>query len=156
MQLQVNGREYRLDVLPTSYLVDVLRDDIGLIGTREACDEGECGACTVILNGKAVDSCILLALQADGSAVETVEGLATAQGLHPLQSAFIEEGAVQCGYCTPGMLLSAKALLDETQTPDEQQIREALAGNICRCTGYGTIVDAVQRAAAAMRGDMAQ
>lgn len=151
LQLRVNGQDYALEIEPDRYLLDVLRDDLGLLGTKEACDEGECGACTVLLDGKAVDSCILLALQAQGAHLTTVEGLAHNRELHPLQQAFVASGAVQCGFCTPGLLVAAKALLDENPNPTPEQIRQGLAGNLCRCTGYGNIIRAVQQAA---RGDL--
>ncbi len=146
LHLRVNGQAYELTIPADRFLLDVLRDDLELLGTKEACDEGECGACTVLVDGRAVDSCIFLALQADGADVRTVEGLAVAGQLDPLQRAFIDEGAVQCGYCTAGMLMSAKALLDENPDPDESQIRAALEGNLCRCTGYDAIIRAVKAA----------
>ena len=155
LRLRVNGQEYRLEVEPHRYLLEVLRDQLGLLGTKESCDEGECGACTVLLDGLAVNSCILLALQADGCSVTTVEGLAGPGGLHPLQQAFIEQGAIQCGYCTPGFLMSAFALLQENPNPSPEDVRAALAGNLCRCTGYGQIVEAVL-AAARQAGDGGQ
>ena len=148
LTLQVNGQEYRLAVEPHRFLLDVLRDDLGLLGTKECCDEGECGACTVLLDGRAVDSCLLLAVQARGRAITTVEGLARGRQLHPLQQAFLETGAVQCGFCTAGLLLAGKALLDENPAPSADEIRAGLAGNLCRCTGYSQIVRAVQQAAA--------
>jgi aerobic carbon-monoxide dehydrogenase small subunit len=144
--LDVNGMERELDVRPTARLIDVLRLQLGLTGVKEGCSEGECGACTVILDGKAVDSCLVLAVQARGKKVLTVEGLAGDDGLDRLQRMFIEHGAVQCGYCTPGMLMSAKALLMADPRPSEEAIRLALAGNLCRCTGYTTIVAAVRAA----------
>ena len=151
IELHVNQLPYRLTVKPSATLLEVLRQDLGLKGTKRGCDQGHCGACTVILNGKAVNACTLLAVQADGKRITTIEGLSSRDQLHPLQEAFVEEGAIQCGFCTPGMILSAKALLDETQEPSEQEIREALSGNLCRCTGYVKIVKAVQKAALAMR-----
>jgi carbon-monoxide dehydrogenase small subunit len=151
IELHVNQLPYRLTVKPLATLLDVLRQDLGLKGTKRGCDQGHCGACTVILNGKAVNACTLLAVQADGKSVTTIEGLSSGDQLHPLQEAFVNEGAIQCGFCTPGMILSAKALLDETQEPSEQKIREAISGNLCRCTGYVKIVKAVQKAALAAR-----
>lgn len=148
VHLNVNGQAYRLEVEPHRFLLDVLRDDLGLQGTKECCDEGECGACTVLLDGKAVDSCLVLAVQADGRAITTIEGMARGRQLHPLQQAFLEAGAVQCGYCTAGLIMAAKALLDENPAPTEADVREGLAGNLCRCTGYSQIVHAVQKAAA--------
>jgi carbon-monoxide dehydrogenase small subunit len=151
IELHVNRLPYRLTVKPLATLLDVLRQDLGLKGTKRGCDQGHCGACTVILNGKAVNACTLLAVQADGKSITTIEGLSPGAQLHPLQEAFVEEGAIQCGFCTPGMILSAKALLDEAQEPSEQEIREAISGNLCRCTGYVKIVKAVQKAALATR-----
>jgi len=144
--LNVNGMDHELDVRPTARLIDVLRLQLGLTGVKEGCSEGECGACTVIVDDKAVNSCLVLAAQARGKKVLTVEGLADDDGLDLLQRMFIEHGAVQCGYCTPGMLMSAKALLMADPHPTEEAIRLALAGNLCRCTGYTTIVAAVRAA----------
>jgi len=148
LTITVNGHLYTPSVSGSATLLELLRDTLHLTGTKNGCAEGDCGACTVILNGQAVKSCLVLAVQADGAAVETVEGLqGAAGGLHPLQEAFIEAGAVQCGYCTPGMLMSAKALLDANPSPTRDEIRTALAGNLCRCTGYAKIVTAVELAA---------
>ena len=144
--LNVNGMDHELDVRPTARLIDVLRLQLGLTGVKEGCSEGECGACTVIVDDKAVNSCLVLAGQVRGKQVLTVEGLADDDGLDLLQRMFIEHGAVQCGYCTPGMLMSAKALLMADPHPTEEAIRLALAGNLCRCTGYTTIVAAVRAA----------
>jgi aerobic carbon-monoxide dehydrogenase small subunit len=144
--LNVNGMDHELEVRPTARLIDVLRLQLGLTGVKEGCSEGECGACTVIVDGRAVNSCLVLAGQARGKKVLTVEGLAGDDGLDTLQRMFIEHGAVQCGYCTPGMLMSAKALLMADPHPTEETIRLALAGNLCRCTGYTTIVAAVRAA----------
>jgi carbon-monoxide dehydrogenase small subunit len=144
--LNVNGMEHALDVRPTARLIDVLRLQLGLTGVKEGCSEGECGACTVIVDGRAVDSCLVLAAQMRGKKVLTVEGLADDDGLDLLQRMFVEHGAVQCGFCTPGMLMSAKALLMADPHPTEKAIRLALAGNLCRCTGYTTIVAAVRAA----------
>lgn len=151
IEFHVNQLQYRVTVNPSAILLDVLRQDLGLKGTKRGCDQGHCGACTVILNGKAVNACMVLAVRADGKNITTIEGLSSGNRLHPLQEAFVEEGAIQCGFCTPGMILSAKALLDETREPSEREIREALSGNLCRCTGYVNIVKAVQKAALAMR-----
>ena len=147
IQLKVNGTEYNVQVPSTRTLTHLLRDDLGLTGTKVSCGEGECGACSVLLNGKAVNSCLVLAVEADGCEVLTVEGLATPEKLDPLQEAMVAEGAVQCGYCTPGVLMSAKGLLLSNPEPTEEQIMEALEGNICRCTGYERIIRAVQAAA---------
>ena len=146
LSFNVNGMEHELDVRPTARLIDVLRLQLGLTGVKEGCSEGECGACTVIVDDKAVNSCLVLAAQVRGKKVVTVEGLAGDEGLDLLQRMFIEHGAVQCGYCTPGMLMSAKALLMADPHPTERAIRLALAGNLCRCTGYATIVAAVRAA----------
>jgi len=149
IEITVNGHSYELEVEPRRTLLEILREDLELTGTKEGCGLGECGTCTVLLNGKSVKSCITLAIQADGGEVQTIEGMETAEGeLHPIQSAFIQNGAVQCGFCTPGMILSAKALLEENLGPSEQDVREAIAGNICRCTGYEKIVKAILGAAA--------
>jgi carbon-monoxide dehydrogenase small subunit len=144
--MTLNGQEVTVEVKPDALLVDVLRKELELTGTKEACGEGECGACTVLLDGEPVTSCLVPALRAQGREVMTVEGLASGGELHPLQKAFIEHGAVQCGYCTPGMLMSAKALLDRNPHPSEEEIRQAISGNLCRCTGYVKIVEAVKAA----------
>ncbi len=151
--LTVNGQSYETQVEPSDTLLEVLRDHFGLTGTKTNCLEAECGVCTVLIDGMAVNSCTLLAAQCRGRDVLTIEGLSNGQELHPLQKAFIAHGAVQCGNCIPAMILNAKALLDENPTPDERQIREALAGTLCRCTGYQKIVDAV---AAVARGEFAE
>ncbi|MBW1768387.1 MAG: (2Fe-2S)-binding protein, partial [Deltaproteobacteria bacterium] len=127
-------------------LVEVLRYELGLTGTKQGCGVGDCGSCTVIMDGKPVNSCLVLAVQANGKNILTIEGLDTDQGLHPLQQAFVDKGAVQCGFCTPGMILSAKSLLDHNPKPDESEIRMAISGNLCRCTGYQKIVEAIQHA----------
>lgn len=147
LNLTVNGEYYKLTAPPYRTLLEVLREDLGLTGAKSGCSTGKCGACTVILNGKSVKSCLVLALQANGKEILTIEGLADGDELHPLQKAFIEHGAMQCGYCTSGMILSAKALLDENPHPTEDEIRDALVGNICRCTGYVKIVKAISAAA---------
>ncbi len=146
LAMRLNGEEVTKLIEPDALLLDVLREHLGLTGTKEACGEGECGACTVLVDGQPVTSCLLPALKAQGREVCTVEGLASGGELHPLQKSFIEHGAVQCGYCTPGMLMSAKALLDRNPHPSEQEIKEAISGNLCRCTGYVKIVEAIKAA----------
>ena len=143
----LNGKPERCDVPPHITLLDLLRDVLGLTGTKRGCEAGECGACTVLLDGRAVNSCLVLAPQVDGREVLTVEGLAAPGKLSPLQQSFIDHGAVQCGFCTPGMLLSAKDLLDHAPDPSRADIRRAIAGNLCRCTGYQQIVEAIENAA---------
>ena len=145
--LYVNGDRYSIAVEPRRTLAEVLREDLNLIGTKIGCETGDCGACTVLINGQSVTSCLSLAVESDGKEIITIEGLST-QGdtLHPIQEAFVEQGAIQCGYCTPGMILSAKYLLDQNPEPTESQIRRALSGNLCRCTGYKRIVKAVMAA----------
>jgi carbon-monoxide dehydrogenase small subunit len=140
----LNGEQVTVQVKPSATLVEVLREQLELTGTKVACGEGECGACTVLLDGQPTSSCLLPALKAQGRDVVTVEGLASLGELHPLQKAFVEHGAVQCGYCTPGMLMSAKALLDRNPNPTEEEIRLAISGNLCRCTGYAKIVEAIK------------
>ncbi|MDI7259460.1 MAG: (2Fe-2S)-binding protein [Thermodesulfobacteriota bacterium] len=147
IKVTVNGESYQVEVPAQRTLLDFLRQNLELMGTKSGCETGDCGACTVLLNGKAVNSCLVLAVETDGKEVLTVEGLTHSLELHPLQEAFVKHGAIQCGYCTPGMLLSAKALLDEIPRPTEDEIKEALAGNLCRCTGYYSIVKAVMAAA---------
>jgi aerobic-type carbon monoxide dehydrogenase small subunit (CoxS/CutS family) len=149
--IQVNGETHEVLITPDRSLLDVLRTELGLTGTKTNCREAECGVCTVLVDGIAVNSCTMLAVTAPGRAITTIEGLTRDGRLDPLQQAFIEHGAVQCGYCIPGMIMSAKALLDETPQPTEAHVREALAGNLCRCTGYQKIVDAILAAAAATR-----
>jgi len=143
----VNGREQKVDVAADLRLVDLLRNNLHLLGTKEGCGKGECGACTVIMDGKSVTSCLVLAVQANGSNIVTVEGLGGKDALNPLQRAFIKYGAVQCGFCTPGMLMSAKYLLDNNPLPTREEIRAAISGNLCRCTGYTKIIDAIQAVA---------
>ena len=145
--LTVNGARERLDVPSNLTLLQMLRDKLAITGTKNGCEAGECGACTVLLDGEPVNSCMMLAVEADGREVITVEGLAPEGGLSPLQEAFVEHNAVQCGFCTPGMLISATALLERNPEPTEGEIKAALVGNLCRCTGYVRIVDAVQAAA---------
>jgi aerobic-type carbon monoxide dehydrogenase small subunit (CoxS/CutS family) len=150
LRIKLNGTWREVETRPDRILLDLLREDLGLTGTKRGCEEGECGACTVVMNGKAVASCVLPALKADGAEILTVEGMAQGGQLHPLQQAFWEEGAVQCGYCTPGMLLSAKALLDENPDPQVEEIKTAISGNLCRCTGYSKIIRAIRKAAEKM------
>ena len=146
MKLTINGQEIARDVAQHHTLLEFLRDDIGLTGTKECCAEGECGACTVLLDGKAINSCLVLAAEADGSIVTTIEGLEKDGQLDPLQQAFIDKGAVQCGFCIPGMIMAAKYLLQENSNPTETEIKQGLAGNLCRCAGYSRIIDAVREA----------
>jgi carbon-monoxide dehydrogenase small subunit len=144
IQMTINDRAYEVAVEPNKTLADLIRYDLGLTGTKKGCDTGDCGACTVILNGDPVNSCLVLAVQADNAVIETIEGLSTDDGLHPLQQAFVEKGAIQCGFCTPGMILSAKNLLEKNPAPSEAEIREGISGNLCRCTGYQKIFEAIE------------
>jgi len=153
IHLTVNGEPYEIDVEPRKTLLWVLREQLRLTGTKEGCGTGDCGACTVIVNGRTVNSCLVLGVEADGSDITTIEGLAKDGRLHPIQQAFVDYGAVQCGFCTPGMILSAKVLLDETPNPTEEDVRAGIAGNLCRCTGYTKIVEAILAAAEHMRGE---
>ena len=145
--LKVNGEEHAVAVSPDATLLQVLRNELGLLGTKRGCDTSACGCCTVHMDGKAVYACVVYALSVQDSEITTIEGLGSDGNLDPLQDAFIQAGAVQCGYCTCGMIMSAKQLLDEVNNPDEEQIRHAIAGNLCRCTGYTKIVDAIKLAA---------
>ncbi len=147
LKLKVNDDLYEVMIEPRRTLLEVLRENLGLTGTKKGCDEGDCGACTVLLDGKPVPSCLVLAIETQDKDILTIEGLAEGQQLHPLQEAFIEHGASQCGFCTPGMLLSAKALLDENPAPTEEETRRAISGNLCRCTGYVKIIEAIQAVA---------
>jgi carbon-monoxide dehydrogenase small subunit len=147
INLTVNGRARELDVSVHHTLLEVLRDDVALTGTKECCVVGECGACTVLVDGRSVNSCLMLAVEADGTTVATVEGLASDGELNPLQEAFLDNSAAQCGFCIPGQLMSAQALIDEIEEPSDEQIKEALAGNLCRCAGYEQIFSAVRQAA---------
>ena len=146
IELNVNGNTYSIAVPPQRTLLEVLREDLGLTGTKEGCSEGECGVCTVLLDGLPVRSCILFAVDVRGRKVTTIEGLAEREKLHPIQKAFIEQGAIQCGFCTPGMILSTKSLLDSNPSPSEEEIRIAISGNLCRCTGYQKIIKAIRTA----------
>jgi carbon-monoxide dehydrogenase small subunit len=152
VQLTVNGEEYEVVVAPNQTLLGILRDDLCLTGTKEGCGEGACGTCTVLLDGRPVRSCLTLAVEVQGREVTTIEGLAPMGELHPAQRAFVEHGAIQCGFCTPGMILTTKALLDENPSPTEQQARQAISGNVCRCTGYAKIVEAMLKAAEMIQG----
>ena len=141
--LTVNGELYKLEVDSNRRLLDILRDDLNLTGTKEGCGEGDCGTCTVIMDDKAVVSCLVLGVEADGSDILTIEGIAAGDKLHPLQEEFVSQGAIQCGFCTPGMILSAKAFLEKNPSPSEKEVRKAMVGNLCRCTGYAKIVKAI-------------
>jgi len=152
VRFRVNGEQTTVHVEPTKTLLDVLREDLFLTGTKRGCDSGECGACTVLLNGQAVNSCLILAAELDGKDVLTIEGLSKdRKELHPLQKAFIEKGAVQCGFCTPGVIMTAKSLLDENPNPTEEEVRDGVSGNLCRCTGYSKIVEAILTAGEEIR-----
>ncbi|HBX24215.1 MAG TPA: (2Fe-2S)-binding protein [Desulfotomaculum sp.] len=144
LQFELNARKVSVRVKPDATLLDVLREDLDLTGAKRGCGEGECGACTVLIDGMPVDSCIYPALKAAGKNIETIEGLGTEDNLHPVQKAFLDEGAVQCGFCTPGMILSTRALLAKNQSPSEEEVKVALSGNLCRCTGYTKIINAVK------------
>ncbi|SPD71893.1 Nicotinate dehydrogenase small FeS subunit [uncultured Desulfobacterium sp.] len=147
IQLKINGQVRDVAIDTNDTLLEVLRENLGMTGTKEACDLGECGACTVLLDGRPVHSCLTLAIRAQGREIETIEGLAQNDNLHPLQQSFVDRGAIQCGYCTPGMILTSKALLDGNPSPTEHEIRRAISGNICRCTGYVKIVEAIKAVA---------
>jgi len=151
IKVTVNGILYELSVQPWETLLDVIREHLGLTGTKEGCGLGECGACTVIMDGKTVNSCLVLAVEADSRVITTIEGLANGDELHPIQEAFIKCGGLQCGFCTPGMIMSTKALLEQNPSPDEEEIRKAIAGNFCRCTGYTKIIESVKVAAKNMQ-----
>ncbi len=153
LTLGVNGEEQALSFAPDKTLLEVLREDLGLTGTKHGCELGECGACAVLLDGEPQLSCLTLALECDGRSVQTIEGLQRGAELHPLQAAFADFGGSQCGYCTPGVIMTAKALLERNPAPTRQEIREATAGNLCRCTGYQQIVDAIEDAAAKLRAE---
>jgi carbon-monoxide dehydrogenase small subunit len=150
LQLVINGQPNKLEVEPHLTLLEVIRSSLGLTGTKEGCSTGHCGACTVLVNGRSISSCLMLAAEADGQQIMTVEGLASNGTLHPVQEAFVRQGGLQCGFCTAGMMMSTVALLNRNPQPTEQEIRYSLAGNLCRCTGYHKIVEAVQRAAEVM------
>ena len=147
IKLNVNGQDYGFSVPPHRTLLEVIREELGLTGTKEGCSVGECGACTVIMDGKTVNSCLVLAAEADGKSITTIEGLANGDKLHPIQQAFIDHGGFQCGFCTPGMIMSAKALLDTNPHPTDEEIRKGISGNFCRCTGYTKIIESIKAAA---------
>jgi carbon-monoxide dehydrogenase small subunit len=147
IELTVNGKKRKVETTASTRLLDLIRDDLHLTGTKEGCGKGECGACTVIMNGELAASCLVLALQADGADISTIEGIGNDKCLDPIQEAFIETGAVQCGFCTPGMILAAKKLLEENPHPNEEEIKRGISGNLCRCTGYQKIIDAIKLAA---------
>jgi carbon-monoxide dehydrogenase small subunit len=150
MRFNVNGVIYEEEIDHRRTLLEVLRESFGLLGAHKGCDEGQCGACTVLIDGKAVNSCLVLAASAQGKQITTIEGLAQGEKLHPIQEAFIETGAIQCGFCSPGMIMVAKAFLDENVHPTEEEVKRAISGNLCRCTGYFQIVEAVMKAAEKM------
>jgi carbon-monoxide dehydrogenase small subunit len=152
LSLTVNGERTPVSFAPYKTLLEVLREDLDLTGTKHGCELGECGACAVLVDGEPQLSCLVLGVECEGKRIETIEGLAKGTELHPLQAAFTDHGGSQCGYCTPGMLMTAKALLDSNASPTRDQIKEAIAGNLCRCTGYQQIVDSIEGAAAVMRG----
>ena len=152
IELEINGERHSYEVGEKETLLHVLRERAGLTGAKKGCDLGECGACTVILDGRAVNSCCVFAVSADGKRVETIEGIGTEEHPHPLQQAFIEAGAIQCGFCTPGMIMAAKALLDRNPHPSKEEVRQAMSGNLCRCTGYERIEQAIGMAAEIVAG----
>jgi carbon-monoxide dehydrogenase small subunit len=148
--LKVNGTNFKVNIEPWRTLVEVLRENLGLTGTKKSCNEGECGACTVMMDGKPVASCLVLAMDAQGKEIVTIEGISEGEKLHPIQEAFLKYGAIQCGFCTPGMVMSAKAFLDENPKPTSAEVRKAISGNLCRCTGYQHIVDSIMAASRMM------
>lgn len=151
MKFSINGMAYEEEIDHRRTLLEVLRENFGLLGTHKGCDEGECGACTVLIDGKAVNSCLVLAASVQEKKITTIEGLAQGEKLHPIQEAFIEAGAIQCGFCTPGMIMVTKAFLDKNVNPTEEEVRRAISGNLCRCTGYFQIVEAIMNASEKMR-----
>lgn len=152
IKLTINGELHDLEVENRRTLLQVIREDLHLTGTKKICDTGECGSCTVVMDGLAVISCLVLAVDADGKSIQTIEGMAQDGKLHPLQEEFVNKGAIQCGFCTPGMVMTAKAFLERNPTPTEKEVRTAISGNFCRCTGYVRIVDAILAAAARLKG----
>jgi len=153
IELRINGQSYELEIEPWRTLLEVLRDQVGLTGTKKSCDEGHCGVCTVIVDGEAVNSCLMLAVEVQGKEILTIEGLSEGGDLHPIQEAFVTYGAVQCGFCTPGMIMATKAFLDHNPNPSDDAIKNAFAGHLCRCTGYVQIIEAVRAAAEEMRSE---
>jgi len=151
IELRVNGQIYELEVRPWRTLLEVLRDELHLTGTKQSCGEGHCGACTVILDGRAVNACLMPILESQGKDILTIEGLSAGDRLHPIQESFVTHGAVQCGFCTPGMIMATKAFLDENPNPSEGEIKKAISGHLCRCTGYVQITEAIKAAAEQMR-----
>jgi len=151
MRFDINGMIYEEEIDHRRTLLEVLRENFGLLGTHKGCDEGQCGACTVLVEGKAVNSCLVLAASVQGKKITTIEGLAEGEKLHPIQEAFVETGAIQCGFCTPGMIMVTKAFLDRNPDPTEEEAKRAISGNLCRCTGYYQIIEAVMKAAEKMR-----
>jgi carbon-monoxide dehydrogenase small subunit len=153
IHVTLNGQSHELSVQPWKTLLQLIRDDLKLTGTKEGCGHGECGSCTVLMEGKTVNSCLVPAVEADNKEIITIEGLSTGETLHPIQEAFVSHSGMQCGFCTPGMIMSAKVLLDSNHDPSEDEIREGIAGNFCRCTGYTKIIESVSAAAEAMKGE---
>lgn len=152
IRFTLNGKPYALSVKPWRTLLELIREDLSFTGTKEGCGQGECGSCTVIMGGKTVNSCLVPALEADNQEIITIEGLVDGDNLHPVQDAFVQQAGMQCGFCTPGMIISAKAILDKNPNPSEEEIREGIAGNFCRCTGYTKIIESISAAAEAMKG----
>lgn len=152
IEFVINGKPYELSIPPWKTLLEMIREDLILTGTKEGCGQGECGSCTVIMGGKTVNSCLVPAVEADNQEIITIEGLADGENLHPIQDAFVEQAGMQCGFCTPGVIISAKSLLDRNPNPSLEEIREGIAGNFCRCTGYTKIVESISAAAEAMKG----
>lgn len=152
IRFTINGKDCELEIRPWQTLLEVIREDLKLTGTKEGCGEGECGSCTVMMGGKTVNSCLVPAMEADNQEILTIEGLSNGDKLHPIQEAFVENSGMQCGFCTPGMIMSTKALLDENPDPTQEEIRQGISGNLCRCTGYTKIFESINAAANAMKG----